>query len=174
MSYSSNIKKAGSYSGNESIQDIHSIKIGIVQSQWNEIITNKLLEGAKKTLLDKGIQPDHLLIHQVPGAFELPLGAKFLLNHIKLDAVICLGCVIKGHTDHDKYINHAVANGITQLGLISNIPIIYGVLTPNNEEQALERAGGSEGNKGSEAAQTALSMIHLKRNLHPEKKSIGY
>lgn len=171
---SSNIKKSGSNLDNVVIDDIHSIKIGVVQSQWNELITNKLLEGAKKTLLDKGINPDHLLVHQVPGAFELPIGAKFLLNHTKLDAVICLGCVIKGHTDHDKYINHAVANGITQLGLLSNVPIIYGVLTPNNEEQALERAGGSEGNKGAEAAQTALSMIQLKKKLHPEKKSIGY
>ena len=171
---SSTIKKAGSNLGNESISDIHSVKIGIVQAQWNEIITNKLLDGAKETLLKKGVQPDHLLIHQVPGAFELPLGAKFLLNHIKLDAVICLGCVIKGQTDHDKYINNAVANGITQLGLLSNVPIIYGVLTPNNEDQAMDRAGGREGNKGIEAAQTALSMILLKRNLHTEKKSIGY
>lgn len=171
---SSTIKKAGSNLGNESISDIHSVKIGIVQAQWNEIITNKLLVGAKETLLKKGVQPDHLLIHQVPGAFELPLGAKFLLNHIKLDAVICLGCVIKGQTDHDKYINNAVANGITQLGLLSNVPIIYGVLTPNNEDQAMDRAGGREGNKGIEAAQTALSMILLKRNLHTEKKSIGY
>jgi 6,7-dimethyl-8-ribityllumazine synthase len=170
----SRIKKASSHTDNEVIADIHSIKVGIVQSQWNEEITNKLLEGAKETLLNKGVLMDNLFVHQVPGAFELPLGAKFLLNHVKLDAVICLGCVIKGHTDHDKYINHAVANGITQLGLLSNIPIIYGVLTPNNEEQALERAGGLEGNKGAEAAQTALSMIQLKKNLNPEKKSIGY
>jgi 6,7-dimethyl-8-ribityllumazine synthase len=171
---SSQIKKAGSQIGEEILDDIHSIKIGIIQSQWNELITNKLLEGAKKFLYNKGIQPDNLIIHFVPGAFELPLGAKFLLNHTKLDAVICLGCVIKGHTDHDRYINNAVANGITQLGLLSNVPIIYGVLTPNNEDQALERAGGQEGNKGKEAAQTALSMISLKKKLNPEKKSIGY
>lgn len=168
------IKKAGSNSGINNIHEIHSIKIGIVQSEWNDTITNKLLNGAKKVLIDKGIQADNLLVHQVPGAFELPLGAKLLLNHAKLDAVICLGCVIKGDTDHDKYINHAVANGITQLGLLSNIPIIYGVLTPNNEVQALERSGGKEGNKGEEAAYTALNMILLKRNLHTEKKSIGY
>lgn len=171
---SSQIKKAGSQIGEEILDDIHSIKIGIIQSQWNELITSKLLEGAKEFLYNKGIQPDNLIIHVVPGAFELPLGAKFLLNHTKLDAVICLGCVIKGHTDHDRYINNAVANGITQLGLLSNVPIIYGVLTPNNEDQALERAGGQEGNKGKEAAQTALSMISLKKKLNPEKKSIGY
>lgn len=168
------IKKAGNNSGIDNIDDFHFIKVGIIQSQWNEIITDKLLNGAKKVLTEKGIPSNHIYVHQVPGAFELPLGAKFLLNHIKLDAVICLGCVIKGDTDHDKYINHAVANGITQLGLLSNIPIIYGVLTPNNEVQALERAGGKEGNKGAEAAQTALKMILLKRNLHTEKKSIGY
>jgi 6,7-dimethyl-8-ribityllumazine synthase len=111
---------------------------------------------------------------QVPGAFELPAGARMLNGQHKIDAVICLGCVIKGETSHNEYINHAVANGLVNLSLATGKPFIFGVLTPNDEQQALDRAGGQYGNKGVEAAVTAIRMAAL-RNPSPEgKKTIGF
>ena len=114
----------------------------------------------------------HLI--QVPGSFELPVGAKMLMTRHKLDAVICLGCVIKGETSHNEYINNAVAIGLTQLSMASGIPCIFGVLTPDNEQQAKDRAGGKYGNKGTEAAITAIRMAALKEELKQAKKSIGF
>jgi len=110
----------------------------------------------------------------VPGAFELPLGARIIMGQEKIDAAICLGCVIKGETDHDIYINNAVASGIMTLGLTSKKPIIFGLLTPNTKQQALDRAGGKYGNKGVEAAQTAMAMVHLNDPDRSTKKTIGF
>ena len=145
----------------EEIKSGANLKVGIVVSEWNEGITATLLDGAKETLLKHEVKQENIHIVTVPGSYELPMGANILLNKYGLDAVICLGCVIKGETDHDKYINGAVANGIMNLGLMSNKPVIFGVLTPNSQAQAEDRAGGAYGNKGVEAAITALRMSQL-------------
>ncbi len=147
---------------------------GIVVAEWNKQITKKLLEGCKSTLNDYGVQLEEEQIVWVPGSFELPMGAKLMASSKKYDAIICLGCIIKGETDHDQFIAQSVANGITQLGLLSNIPCIFGVLTTNDEAQAIDRAGGSHGNKGSEAALTAIQMAALKKSKTESSKSIGY
>mgnify|MGYP006266842867 FL=1 len=148
--------------------------VGIVVSEWNRHITHALYEGCVKALKKHEVAEDNIHVVQVPGTFELPTGAKMLAGYHKLDAVICLGCVIKGETKHDEYINQAVANGLTTLGLASGIPCIFGVLTPNTEEQAKERAGGKHGNKGVEAAVTALRMADLRSSLKSTKSSIGF
>lgn len=148
--------------------------IGIVVSEWNQHITHALYQGCLDTLLKHEVTEDNIHVIQVPGSFELPAGAKMLVGYHKLDAVICLGCVIKGETKHDEYINQSVAMGLTSLGLASNIPMVFGVLTPNTEEQALERAGGQHGNKGVEAAVTALRMADLRHQFKKSKSTIGF
>src|SRR5688500_2193430 len=149
-------------------------KVGIVTAQWNEDITGLLLKGAKETLFSAGVLPENIEELSVPGSFELPWGARQLMKADKKDAIICLGCIIQGETKHDEYIANAVANGIMQLGLASGIPVIFGVVTTNNVEQARERAGGSHGNKGSEAAATALQLSYIKSGDKPAKKKIGF
>jgi len=155
-------------------KDISHKSIGIVWARWNEDITTALKDSCIKTLKKNGLGEDNLHIIEVPGAFELPFGAKLLLGQQKLDAVICIGCVIKGETKHDDYINHSVAQTISMLGVTSGKPVIYGVLTPNNKEQALDRAGGKYGNKGDEAAHTAIEMMYLADQLPKNKSSIGF
>ncbi len=150
------------------------LKIGIVVSDWNDNITSKLLAGCTKTLQEHGISEDQLTIVHVPGAFELPTGARILDDKYNLDAIICLGCVIEGETKHNEYINHAVATGITQLGIMRSKPFIYGVLTPDTMAQAEDRAGGAHGNKGVEAAAAAIQMTQLKKGLKANKKTIGF
>ncbi len=148
--------------------------IGIVWSRWNEDITIPLKDGCIKTLTKNGLNKDNLILIEVPGAFELPYGAKLLLGQQKVDAVICIGCVIKGETKHDEYINQTVAQSISMLGLSAGKPVIYGVLTPNDKQQALDRAGGKYGNKGDEAAITAIEMIYLSEQLPKNQSSIGF
>ena len=131
---------------------------GIVVSEWNRHITFELLLGCSDTLIKHGVREDHIHVKFVPGSFELPFAAKMLAQEKHLSAVICLGCVIKGETDHDIYINQSVAFALQQLNIEHKIPFIFGVLTPNTEEQARDRAGGKHGNKGIEAAVTALKM----------------
>ena len=154
--------------------DVDELKIGIVVSDWNQAITEKLLEGCEQTLRKHGVREEQIIIAHVPGAFELPTGARMLDDKHNLDAVICIGCVIQGETKHNEYINQAVATGITQLGIMRSKPFIYGVLTPNSMDQAEARAGGDHGNKGVEAAATALQMAALKKGLKSTKKSIGF
>src|SRR5688572_8526172 len=156
------------------LPDGSSFKIGIVVSAWNSDITNALLEGAKETLLKAGVQDNNIEVLYVPGSFELPWGARQITKPGKKDAVICLGCIIQGETKHDEYIASAVASGIMQLGLMSGIPVIFGVLTTNTEEQATDRAGGKHGNKGSEAALAALQMAIVRTGDTTTKKRIGY
>jgi len=150
------------------------LKIGIVDTEWNRAIISSLNKGCIDTLKQAGIRDEQVTLITVPGAFELPLGAKLLMEHGKYDAIICLGCVIKGETSHDEHINRAVSSGLMQLGLMSDIPVIFGVLTPNNEEQAKERSGGAKGDKGREAAISALKMIEIKKQFSKQKKKIGY
>lgn len=149
-------------------------KFGIVTSQWNAEITGLLLEGAKNTLLQSGVLPEHIEELAVPGAFELPWGARQLMKSDKKDGIICLGCIIQGETRHDEYIASAVAHGIMQLGIASGIPVLFGVLTTNTLEQAVERAGGTHGNKGSEAAASALQLAVIRSGGKAPKKRIGF
>ena len=137
--------------------------MGIVVAAWNNHITDVLLNGAKDTLLGFGLSADQIHSLSVPGAFELPLGAQMLFQQ-QCDAVICLGCVIKGDTPHFDYVCQAATDGILQVGLSQNKPCIFGVITTNNEQQALDRADGKLGNKGAEAALTACWMLAAKQN----------
>jgi 6,7-dimethyl-8-ribityllumazine synthase len=150
------------------------MSFGIIVSDWNEKITHALYEGCYDALIKHGAKEENIHTVQVPGAFELPAGAAMLASKQSLDAVICLGCVIKGETSHNEYINQSVAMGLTNLSIASAKPFIFGLLTPNDEQQALDRAGGKYGNKGVEAAVTAIRMANLKQNLGENKKKIGF
>lgn len=134
-------------------------KFGIVVSEWNDQVTESLLTGAVETLLKHGVKKENIFRKNVPGSFELTLGAQWLAEIKEIDAVICLGCVIQGETRHFDFICDAVAHGITNVGLKFNKPVIFGVLTPDTLQQALDRAGGKHGNKGDEAAITAIKML---------------
>ena len=147
----------------QSIPNAEELLFGIIVAEWNAHITHALYEGCFDTLVAHGAKPEHIFTVQVPGSFELTAGARILNGQQNLDAVICLGCVIKGETSHDEYINHAVAVGLTNLGLTTGKPHIFGLVTTNDEQQALDRAGGKHGNKGVEAAVTAIRMASLKK-----------
>lgn len=136
-------------------------KVGIVVASWNEDITESLYEGAVHALLSAGINKTNIIRKNVPGSFELPLGALWMAEQKDIHAVICLGCVIQGDTPHFDYICQAVAYGITEVGLRTRKPAVFGVLTTLNKKQALERAGGKYGNKGEEAALTAIEMLNF-------------
>lgn len=137
------------------------MKIGIVLARFNEFIGSKLLSGAEDALIRHGVDEDDIEVAWVPGAYEIPLVAKKLATSEKYDAVICLGAVIKGNTPHFDYVSAEVSKGIAQVGLLSEVPVIFGVLTVDNIEQAIERAGTKAGNKGSEAANSAIEMVNL-------------
>jgi 6,7-dimethyl-8-ribityllumazine synthase len=149
----------------EKVPDAGEMRFGIVVSDWNRDITRALLDGSVNTLKKHGARQENIVIKNVPGAFELTLGAQFLAEYDDLDAVICLGCVIQGETPHFTYICQSVTYGITQLNLDYNIPFIFSVLTTENYQQAEDRAGGKLGNKGDEAAVTAIKMAALQRSL---------
>ncbi|MDF1696004.1 MAG: 6,7-dimethyl-8-ribityllumazine synthase [Saprospiraceae bacterium] len=159
---------------NKEMNSVESFSFAIVVSEWNEAITFSLRDACIETLSSHGAKAENIHMHYVPGSFELPLGARIAMSLDKIDAVICLGCVIKGETDHDKYINNAVAQGIMNLSLTAKKPVIFGVLTPNTKEQAEDRAGGKYGNKGVEAAITAIKMVHLNNPETNLKKGIGF
>jgi 6,7-dimethyl-8-ribityllumazine synthase len=147
------------------LPDGRGLCIGVVTSRWNQDITYALRDACQETLQAAGVEPDDIYGIEVPGAFELPMGARLLLEHRMPDAVICLGCVIKGETRHDQYIADAVARGLMDLGLRRGVPLMFGLLTTEDEQQARERAGGKHGNKGAEAAISALQMARLSREL---------
>ena len=135
--------------------------IGIVVSEWNSPITDSLLKGAVETLITAGVKEDDIIIEYVPGSVELTFGAKTLIEETLAHAVIVLGCVIQGETAHFDYVCDSVTQGITSLNLEYDSPVIFGILTTNNQEQAEARAGGSHGNKGEDCAIAALKMIAL-------------
>ncbi len=139
--------------------------IGIVVSEWNDRITDSLLNGAKESLLEHGVKAENIRVHYVPGSYELPLGAKWILEQTNVDAVICIGCIIQGETRHFDFIAQAVADGIMKVGLKYSKPVIFSVLTCNTMEQAEDRAGGKHGNKGVEGAVSALKMLSLEELL---------
>lgn len=168
------LKNLSEYNEN-TIPSAEGMTFGIVVAEWNAAITHALYEGCLDTLLKHGAKEENIHVAQVPGSFELPSGARILSGQHNLDAVICLGCVIKGETNHDEYINQAVATGLVNLGITTGKPYIFGLLTVLNEQQALDRAGGKHGNKGVEAAVTAIRMAALKKGSKgAEKRKIGF
>lgn len=158
----------------KSIPSAEKMKFGIVVSEWNKEITHKLYQGCYDTLVKHGADAENIFTTQVPGAFELTIGARILMQSKPVDAVICLGCVIKGETSHDEYINQAVALGLTNMGISLGKPFIFGLLTPNDMKQAKDRAGGKHGNKGVEAAVTAIRMADLRKNITKSSSKIGF
>ncbi|MCK5370004.1 MAG: 6,7-dimethyl-8-ribityllumazine synthase [Cyclobacteriaceae bacterium] len=151
-------KNLSSFS-DKNVKDISNRKFGIVVSEWNSEVTEALYSGAVETLLQNGATKENIIRKAVPGSYELTLGAQWLAKEINIDAVICLGCVIQGETPHFDYICQAVANGITNVALKYDKPVIFGVLTTLNLQQAFDRAGGKHGNKGDEASATAIKML---------------
>lgn len=141
------------------------IRIGIVAARFNEFITSKLLSGALDTLKRHDVEDDDIHIAWVPGAFEIPLIASKMANSGNYDAVICLGAVIRGSTTHYDYVCSEVSKGIAQTSMASGIPVMFGILTTENIEQAIERAGTKAGNKGSDCAAGAIEMVNLIREM---------
>lgn len=141
------------------------LKFGLVISRFNEFITKKLLEGAQDALLRHGVEEKDIGIAWVPGSFEIPLIAKKLAQTKRYDAIICLGAVIRGGTPHFEYVAMEVTKGIASVGLETGLPIIYGILTADTLEQAIERAGTKEGNEGFKAAVSAIEMANLVKNI---------
>ena len=141
------------------------LKFGLVVPRFNEFITKKLLEGAQDALLRHGVNQEDIEIAWVPGSFEIPLIAKKLAQTKRYDAVICLGAVVRGGTPHFEYIAAEVSKGIAKVGLETGLPVIYGVITADTLEQAIERAGTKMGNKGFDAAVTAIEMANLLKSI---------
>ena len=137
------------------------LKFGMVVARFNDFFTSKMLEGAQDTLLRHGVNEEDIEVCWVPGAFEIPLAAQKMANTKRFDAVICLGAVIRGGTPHFEYVAAEVTKGVAQVGLNTGIPVIYGVLTTDTLEQAIERAGTKQGNEGAKAAATAIEMANL-------------
>ena len=137
------------------------LKFGIVIARFNDFITHKMLEGAQDALLRHGVNEEDIEVSWVPGSFEIPLAAQKMANTKRFDAIICLGAVIRGGTPHFEYVASEVTKGIAQIGPNTGIPVIYGVLTTDTLEQAIERAGTKQGNEGAKAAVTAIEMANL-------------
>ena len=151
-----------------------AFRFGIVVSEWNDKITNGLFNGAESALLDCGVLPENIIRWNVPGSFELIYGAKLMLEKVeKLDAVITIGSVIKGETMHFEFVCEGVTQGIKDLNIQSDVPLIFCVLTDNNEQQSIDRSGGKHGNKGIEAAIAAIKMAELRRKAFAKNK-IGF
>lgn len=142
------------------------MRIGIVAARFNEFIVGKLLGGAVDGLRRHGVDEDEIEVAWVPGAFEIPLAAKSMAGNGKYDAVICLGAVIRGSTSHYDYVCSEVSKGIAQVSLNSDIPVMFGVLTTDNLEQAIERAGSKAGNKGFDSAVAAIEMVNLLKEMN--------
>jgi 6,7-dimethyl-8-ribityllumazine synthase len=145
--------------------DGRGMRIAIVASRFNADVTDRLLDGARQGLADHGVDPDSVTLVTVPGAFELPLAAHRLAASGEVDAVVCVGAVIRGETDHYTHVAEQCAAGLQRAQLDTGVPVIFGVLTTDTVEDALERAGGRHGNKGDEAAATAVEMVDLLRQL---------
>lgn len=144
------------------------LRIGIVVSRFNETVTARMLAGAREALQQHGVRDEDVDVAWVPGAFELPLIAKKLAESRRYDAVVCLGAVIRGETPHFEFVAGEAARGIGQVALDTGLPVVFGVVTPNTVEQAMDRAGGRIGNKGHDAITTAIEMATLVRNLRPD------
>jgi 6,7-dimethyl-8-ribityllumazine synthase len=155
----------GTYSRYEGRLDAAGMRLALVAGRFNENVTKPLLEGALEALGEHGLDPGDVRVAWVPGAFEIPLVAKRLAASGEFDAVICVGAVIRGGTPHFDYVAGQCAGGVTRAALDTGVPVTFGVLTTDDLDQAMARAGGSEGNKGREAALTAVEMVDLMRQL---------
>lgn len=162
---STHLKNLSDFTGT-AIPSAAAYKFGIVVSEWNTEITHALYQGAYQSLINYGAVPQNISTYMVPGSFELTSGADILLKNSTLDAIICLGCVIQGETRHFDFICNAVANGLSNVAIKYSKPVIFGVLTTDNQQQAIDRSGGKYGNKGDEAAITAIKMANLAATLH--------
>ncbi|MEM7107753.1 MAG: 6,7-dimethyl-8-ribityllumazine synthase [Bacteroidota bacterium] len=151
-------KNLSSYT-KDNVTDVSKRRFAVIVSEWNDSITEALYDGAYHTLRENGVPKENIIRKNVPGSFELTLAAQWMASKPSIDTVICLGCVIQGETKHFDFICEAVAQGLTHVGLKFNKPVIFGVLTPNTQQQALDRSGGKHGNKGDEAAITAIKML---------------
>jgi 6,7-dimethyl-8-ribityllumazine synthase len=140
-------------------------RFAIVVAQWNRSVTGKLLDGAVATLREAGVADDHIDVAHVPGSWEIPIIAQRMAASARYAAVLCLGAVVRGETSHDQHINRGVSLAISQIALQFDVPVLFGILTCESMEQAVDRAGGKHGNKGSECAEAALHMIGLLKNL---------
>ena len=156
------------------INDAGSFRIGIVVSEWNDFVTYNLRDGALETLKMEGVKEENIQIFKVPGAFELNYASMQLCKERNFDAVIAIGCVIRGETPHFDYVCSAVAQGIKDCNILTDVPTIFCVLTDNTKEQSIARSGGNLGNKGIEAAVTALQVIDFKRKISEKKGNIGF
>jgi len=152
----------------DSIPNASGMRFGIVVSEWNQEITDGLFKGAQQALLDNGVAAEDILRMNVPGSFELTFGASVLAETTDVDAIITLGSVIQGETKHFDFVCQAVSNGITQLNITLDIPVIFGVLTDNSMQQAIDRSGGTLGNKGIECAIAAIKMAAMNQILRSE------
>lgn len=165
----SNLKNLSVYN-KKSVLSTDDMLFGIVVSEWNVEITDALYKGAINTLTENGVAKNNIITKYVPGSFELPLGAQLLIENTDVDAVICLGCVIQGETRHFEFICQAVAQGISKVSLEYSTPVVFGVLTTDNIQQAKDRSGGIHGNKGVEAAVTAIKMVQFSDDLIEEEE----
>ena len=166
-------KNLSEYDKNQ-LPNAKDFRFGIVVSEWNDKITNGLFNGAESALLDCGVLPENIIRWNVPGSFELIYGAKLMLEKVeKLDAVITIGSVIKGETMHFEFVCEGVTQGIKDLNIQSDVPVIFCVFTDNNEQQSIDRSGGKHGNKGVEAAIAAIKMAELRRKAFAKNK-IGF
>jgi 6,7-dimethyl-8-ribityllumazine synthase len=141
------------------------LRVGIVVARWNSFITQKLLDGAVSAMQSDGVRPDDITVAWVPGSFEIPTAARWAAGSGRFDAVICIGAVIRGETAHFEYVAGAAADGVLQISLETGVPVIFGLLTVENVQQALERVGGKEGHKGEEAGRAAIEMANLRKLL---------
>jgi 6,7-dimethyl-8-ribityllumazine synthase len=152
--------------------------IALIVSRYHEDIAQELLSGAQDTLKGLGAKSDDISVFWVPGAFEIPSAARAVSQHREVDAIVCLGLILKGETPHNEYLAHEVARGISQIHAATGIPTTFGVLTADTAEQAKARSGGNKGNKGSEAAEAAVSMIvlldEIKEGPKKQTKSVGF
>lgn len=162
-----NLKNLSQYNI-DSIPAADDMTFGIVVAEWNYEITSALAEGAIETFLKHGVSEENIVVKHVPGSFELTMGAQLLAEYTDVDAIVCLGCVIQGETPHFDYICQGVTQGINRVAMDHDLPVIFGVLTTNTLEQAQDRAGGKHGNKGVEAAITAIKMVALAWELEDE------
>jgi len=153
----------------EEVPNGAGFKIGIVVSEWNDSITLNLLEGARTALTDNGVHEDDILVHFVPGAFELPLGAQYMCEYTDIDGAIAIGVVIQGETRHFDFVCDGATQGIKDVNLKYNTPVAFCLLTDNTLQQSIDRSGGIHGNKGVECAIACLKMVALKKSLSEKK-----
>ena len=149
----------------EASADGSGLRVAVVVARWNSFVTRKLLDGATTTLRESGVLDEAITVAWVPGSFEVPTAASWAARSGRFDAVVCLGAVIRGDTAHFDYVAGGAAEGILRVSLETGVPVVFGVLTCDTVEQALDRAGGKEGHKGQEAALTAIEMANLRRLL---------